>query len=66
LFDDIGNQITLHDTNQVFTALIPLPLAMSDLIKAFVNLAKACEEISYSPAFMDDLLKYDKSAFDFI
>ena len=34
--------------------------------RAFINTAKACEEISYNPAFMDDLMNYDKSVFDFI
>jgi len=66
LFEDIKKEITLHDTHEVFNALIPLPLAKSDLIKAFVNTAKACEEISYNPAFMDDLMKYDRIVFDFI
>lgn len=66
LFDDIKEEITLHDAHEVFNALIPLPLAMSNLIKAFVNTAKACEEISFNPAFMDDLKKYDEIVFDFI
>lgn len=66
LFEKIGKDITYYNTNEICKAYIPLPRIIADLVCAFVNFAKACNEISNFQGFMDDLWEYDKTSFDFI
>jgi hypothetical protein len=64
--ESFGNSLTPHDMNNLLEAMLPLPLMVAELIYAFVDLARACSEVTVQRGLMDDLKETDPTLYDFV
>lgn len=66
ILDSFGEEITPHEMDNLMREAVKSPLLFSDLLKAFINFAKACSEVIALKGFMEDLHDTHKFLFDFI
>jgi len=66
IFQSIGNELTPHDMNELLEAMLPMPLIHAEWLKAFIDFAKACNEVSALKGFMDYLKETNIMLYDFV
>jgi hypothetical protein len=66
ILDSFGEEIMPHEMDNLMREAVKSPLLFSNLLKAFINFAKACSEVIALKGFMEDLHDTHKFLFDFI
>ena len=66
IMQTIDGAITVHQMNELLEAMVDMPLIYARMIKAFVNFARACSEVSSLSGFMEGLEETDIVLYDFV
>jgi hypothetical protein len=66
ILESFGEEIAPHEMDNLMRESVKTPLMFSDLLKAFINFAKACSEVTALKGFMEDLHDAHKFLFDFV
>jgi hypothetical protein len=66
ILDSVGDEMTPHDMNRLVEEFLKVPLLFSELVRAFISFAKACNEVVVLKGFMEDLHDNDLVLFDFV
>ena len=66
ILESFGEEIMPHEMDNLMREAVKAPLLFADLLKAFINFAKACSEVTALKGFMEDLHDTHKFLFDFV
>jgi|YelNatPaOPRAMG01_1025707.scaffolds.fasta_scaffold30059_2 hypothetical protein len=66
ILESVEDELSVHQMNEILAGSSDLPLMFAELIRAFINFANACKDVSVMKAFMDDLHETSGVLYDFV